>query len=46
MKLLFLDYDAPIAEDGSLTEKWYRTRQIIREFFPDQGLYRNEELLT
>ena len=34
----FVDYDAPVAENGELTDKWYLTRRLLQELLPDQGL--------
>ena len=35
---LHADYDAPVAENGELTEKWYLTKRLLQEYLPQQGL--------
>lgn len=33
-----VDYDAPLAENGDLTEKFHIIRKVVQEMLPDQGI--------
>ena len=37
--LSFLDYNAPIAENGDLTPKFHAIREIFSKMVPDHGTY-------
>jgi len=30
------DYDAPLSEDGTKTDKFYAIQRLIRKYYPDQ----------